>query len=787
MLNKFLHKRLDVPYLLMIVLSACGDGGVATSGQEAVANSPPTITGSISSIRVGETLDFSPAAADVDGDHLTFSITGAPAWTSFDTSTGRLTGIPAADELGTVYDITISVSDGQLEAVNAPFTLEVAAPIFFVGVELQTMDKYRSMGLELTSCFISEHDSQCEEGSQVLTLDENGAFSFPIGIETGVGYEMAIERLPGRQECSLGIEQGIIHSADVTVPVRCQQDISASLFDLAKLHKIRLTMDVEEWKRFVLDTRRAKYRSYANGEAVPWYRWSHSEVYRQVDFEYLSDEGNVISKLENVGFKMKGNTGRQWPEYTHESDDGSISFLPRRFSFGLKFDEKFDEDEGVYSCIDASGNAAAVAAYPCDNRVGKDLAEVPENDDRTFLGVEKLSFRFNKDDPSYQRELLAHDILNALGIPSARAVHAAIELKIVGSGSFYGETLPRSFNMGVFQMIEQVDKPFLKRYFGENGFLFKNGFNADLSGSEAIDSTCVPYEDEVSYHNSDFCQIGVEKPDPASREEWLGAQNFLLPEYVNSDINGTGGESQFKPYQPIYDLKSKKKKIVEARQALQDFMLFLRSDPSLLALEGKFDVPGFVKAQAVEIAFGAVDHYTRAGNNYYIYLNPITEKWTYIPNDFDFVFRDSHGLAEFGAPSWYEAFRDITDTFAFAAEGKIDWAGRELGNVDPILWDIVFSDKSYRDLLYSELRLIVDNYMTWELLEDKLSARNQLVQSAINSTEAVSPDGCEFLYDALAIDGGIGSVLCDSADISIKVFIEKRRATLLQELSDNGF
>ena len=36
-----------------------------------------------------------------------------------------------------------------------------------------------------------------------------------------------------------------------------------------------------------------------------------------------------------------------------------------------------------------------------------------------------------------------------------------------------------TFNMGVFQMVEQVDKPFMKRYFGKNGFLFKIGAEAD--------------------------------------------------------------------------------------------------------------------------------------------------------------------------------------------------------------------------------------------------------------------------------------------------------------------
>ena len=184
---------------------------------------------------------------------------------------------------------------------------------------------------------------------------------------------------------------------------------------------------------------------------------------------------------------------------------------------------------------------AAVVDHPCNSRIGKNLAEVPENDGREFMGLEKIFFRFNRDDPSYQRELLAHSLLNSLGIPASRVSHANIELNIIGEGNFYGRNLPQTFNMGVFQMVEQVDKPFLKRYFGKNGFLFKSGANADLAGSEEVNTNCTFYEESDLYLDSNFCSVGVEKSDPESREEWLGTENFLNPAFVNSDIND--GES----------------------------------------------------------------------------------------------------------------------------------------------------------------------------------------------------------------------------------------------------
>ena len=83
--------------------------------------------------------------------------------------------------------------------------------------------------------------------------------------------------------------------------------------------------------------------------------------------------------------------------------------------------------------------------------------------------------------------------------------------------------------------------------------------------------------------------------------------------------------------------------------------------------------------------------------------------------------------------------------------------------------------------------MIVDSYMDWETLGDKLSSRNVLVQKAIDETEAKLPDGCGFIYNPSSIDANAGTALRDSADISIKRLIELRKSALLQELSDNGF
>jgi hypothetical protein len=51
-----------------------------------------------------------------------------PAWASFDTTTGRLTGTPAGTNVGTYSNIVISVSDGPSSASLAPFSITVTSP-----------------------------------------------------------------------------------------------------------------------------------------------------------------------------------------------------------------------------------------------------------------------------------------------------------------------------------------------------------------------------------------------------------------------------------------------------------------------------------------------------------------------------------------------------------------------------------------------------------------------------------------------------------------------------------
>jgi hypothetical protein len=67
----------------------------------------------------------------VDNNTLAWSIQNKPAWAAFSATTGKLSGTPAATNVGSYTNIRISVSDGKLSAALAAFSITVtttAAP-----------------------------------------------------------------------------------------------------------------------------------------------------------------------------------------------------------------------------------------------------------------------------------------------------------------------------------------------------------------------------------------------------------------------------------------------------------------------------------------------------------------------------------------------------------------------------------------------------------------------------------------------------------------------------------
>lgn len=103
--------------------TSTGTGSASTS-----ANSAPAIAGTPSTaVATGQTFTFTPTVSDANGDSLSFTITGKPAWATFNVTTGELSGTAQA---GTFPNITITVTDGKTTKALPAFTLMVNAVAF---------------------------------------------------------------------------------------------------------------------------------------------------------------------------------------------------------------------------------------------------------------------------------------------------------------------------------------------------------------------------------------------------------------------------------------------------------------------------------------------------------------------------------------------------------------------------------------------------------------------------------------------------------------------------------
>lgn len=91
-------------------------------------NRAPVVSGSpATSITVGSAYSFRPTGSDPEGRALTWSINTRPSWATFNTTSGLLSGTPAASHVGTYSNLVITASDGTNRTSLPAFSVAVNA------------------------------------------------------------------------------------------------------------------------------------------------------------------------------------------------------------------------------------------------------------------------------------------------------------------------------------------------------------------------------------------------------------------------------------------------------------------------------------------------------------------------------------------------------------------------------------------------------------------------------------------------------------------------------------
>jgi putative Ig domain-containing protein len=158
------------------------------------ANQAPAIFARvIDSVRAGDTYDWQPSASDADGDHLTFSAVNLPPWASIDSNTGRITGTPAATDVGIYESITISVTDsGRHSTTSQPFSITVTSDEG-VGVAALRWDlplsKVNGEPLDDLAGYRILYGRSSDDLDKSVFVNDPAATSFEIGsLGSGIWY-----------------------------------------------------------------------------------------------------------------------------------------------------------------------------------------------------------------------------------------------------------------------------------------------------------------------------------------------------------------------------------------------------------------------------------------------------------------------------------------------------------------------------------------------------------------------------------------------------------------------
>ena len=187
------------------------------------------------------------------------------------------------------------------------------------------------------------------------------------------------------------------------------------------------------------------------------------------DYEYVFENPQVLS----FDISMSEEAYQQMQPKRRDSDRQGVS---SRSMFGLKFDYV----EGAVTCGDETytgvgvrhrGNASMVMIPP-DGKKAYKLDFDRFHEGQTFHGFKKLNFINCFRDPSMLRDKLTYDLMRNVGIPAPRATFANLYLTIEGKTREH---------LGLFVVVEQVDRVFLGARFGNSdGLLIKGEIVNDL-------------------------------------------------------------------------------------------------------------------------------------------------------------------------------------------------------------------------------------------------------------------------------------------------------------------
>lgn len=326
------------------------------------------------------------------------------------------------------------------------------------------------------------------------------------------------------------------------------------------------------------------------------------DVYFPANFRLVLD-GKAYD-YEEVGVRMKGNWSRK-EIVDYRGNITKISHL--KISFKATFD-----DEILYNQPETRQFKKDWTAVPAEKQARKD---------RTLFGMDKLDLKYaprndsqgtgTQDNACIGREVYCYDRF--------RSQDLLAPYSNLGNVTLNTGTSTKTESM---ELIECVDKAFLKKRYSKKdrkGNLYKCAKN--VAGTRA------------NFNTTNSVTIGATK-DSSGFE--IGARKAK---------GNIGVEDCFNGYDPVYQLKTNDdlgegadfSDLTNVITKLHSIVSLntISSANKLTTLNSMIDMDYFLKFSAVSYLLGNVDDQRNAGNNFYLYFVPSTNKMTFIAYDWD--------------------------------------------------------------------------------------------------------------------------------------------------------
>jgi spore coat protein CotH len=333
---------------------------------------------------------------------------------------------------------------------------------------------------------------------------------------------------------------------------------------------------LEEWKDYVV---RMRYRD-EHGACSAYGPWS-------ADLGFRTDDGSTALFDETVvrDFHLTI-PPESWDKINSEaSPPGCVPYARNYYTGTLRYEDQVFEGVGIKikggcgSSRDLGGKASFKVNLEWDD---PEVPGCPE--ERRLMGENKFTFNNGVQDRSAANERLGYPLFRDLGVPAPRAASVRI---------FVNDEL-----WGLYTHVETIDRRFLSRWFAsKEGMLYEGTYWCDL-----VPQNVPPTNDDDSY-----CLTREFSPDACSGAAEPGAD----PE--------------------DYTLL---RELVDQIQALPPGEFYP-------AVEQFFDYDRFLTTWAVEAVIDHWDNYAFSiKNNYRVYHDPTTDRWTLISTGIDQTFED---------------------------------------------------------------------------------------------------------------------------------------------------